>query len=41
MTMLEDFEFEFEAGTDQEAITRAAEILAALYGTFPAIISDD
>jgi hypothetical protein len=39
--MPEDFEFSFEAETDNEAITRAAEILAALYGIFPAIETDD
>lgn len=38
---LEDFEFSFEAANDNEAITRTVEILAALYGLFPAIMNDD
>lgn len=36
--MPEDYEFTFEAASDGEAITRAAEILAALYGTLPEIV---
>lgn len=35
LEMPEDYEFSFEAADDNEAIERAALILAALYGIFP------